>query len=172
MEGTEGPIPVDINNKFSKLLENKEYEFKLDNDIYLLKMELYSNGLISLNIRQINNLFFYYYYKEYSYDNLINLLFLAKEQYDNILKIYKFCDKAIFKNRVKLIKTNEKQMTLLLKNIIEFEEIDCKLDLNEMEITNEEMIKILFNEIREIKIKDIKGISNNNYNKVEKIMKN
>ena len=165
MEGTEAPIPVDINNKFNKLLENKEYEFKLDNDIYLLKMELYSNGLISLNIRQINNLFFYYYYKEYSYDNLINLLFLAKEQYDNILKIYKFCDKAISKNRVKLIKTNEKQMTLLLKNIIEFEEIDCKLDLNEMEITNEEMLKILFNEIREIKIK---GISNNNYNKEEK----
>ena len=57
-------------------------------------------------------------------------------------------------------------MILLLKNIIEFEEIDCKLDLNQIEIKNEEMIKILFNEIKKIKIK-IKGISNNNDNKEE-----
>ena len=55
-------------------------------------------------------------------------------------------------------------MILLLKNIIEFEEIDCKLDLNQMEIKNEEMIKLLFNEIKKIKIK---GISNNNDNKEE-----
>ena len=43
--------------------------------------------------------------------------------------------------------------------------MDCKLNLNEMTITNEEMIKILFNEIREIKIKNI---SNNKDNKEEK----
>ena len=165
MEEIEAPTPIDINNKENYLLESKEYELKLDNDIYLLKMELKLNDIISLKIRQINDLSFYYYSKDYKYDNLAKLLLLNKDYYDNISKIYKFFDKAISKKKVKLIKTKEKQIILLLKNIIEFEEVDCKLNLNEMTITNEEMIKILFNEIREIKIKNI---SNNKDNKEEK----
>ena len=164
MKEIETPTPIDINNKPS-LLESKEYELKLDNDTYLLKMELNLNEQINLNLRKVNNLSFYCYSKEYKYDSLLKLLLLNKDYYDNISKIYNFFDKAISKKKVKLIKEKEKQMILLLKNVIEFEEIDCKLDLKETKITNEEMIKILFNEIREIKIK---GIQNNNDNKEEK----
>ena len=96
----EAPSPININNKKYNILESKEYELKLDNDIYLLKMELKLNDIISLNIRKINDLSFYYYSKEYKYDNLTNLLLLNKDYYDNITKIYKFCYKAISKKKL------------------------------------------------------------------------
>ena len=111
----EAPSPININNKKYNILESKEYELKLDNDIYLLKMELKLNDIISLKIRQINDLSFYYYSKEYKYDNLIKLLLLNKDYYDNISKIFNFFDKAFSIKKVKLIKTKEKQMILLLK---------------------------------------------------------
>ena len=160
MDAAETPIPLE-SNKFNDILESKEYELKLDNDIYLLKMELHSNDLIIFNLRQMNNLSFNCYYEKYEYDNLLNLLLLNHEFYDNISKIYKFCDKTITKNKVKLIKIKEKKIVIILKNIVDLEEVECKLNLIEIKMTNEEMIKILFNEIKEIKLK---GIPNNNTN--------
>ena len=80
-------------------------------------MELLSNDLITLNVRQINNISFYYFYKEYKYDQLLILLILNNEYHNNISKIYQFCDIAITKNKVKLIKEKEK-MILLLNNDI------------------------------------------------------
>ena len=141
MGGKESPKPKISNTILNSLLESREYELKLDNDIYLLKMELYSNDLITLNIRQINNLSFYYYI-EYNYDKLLILLLLTNEYYNNISKIYKFCDKVISENKIKLVKNKEK-MTLTLKNIIDSQEMECKLVLNKMEITNEERLKII-----------------------------
>ena len=47
-------------------------------------------------------------------------------------------------------------LVLTLKKIMDFDEIDSSFDLIEKQITNEEMPKILFNEIREMKL------SNNN----------
>ena len=79
---TSKPILSDLTLNGS--LESKEYELKLDNDIYLLKMELHSNNLISLSVRQTNNLSLYYYYKEFKYESLTNLLLLNYEYYDNI----------------------------------------------------------------------------------------
>ena len=111
-------------------LESKEYELKLGTDAYLLKMECHSSDLIIFNSIQINKLSNCYYFKEYNYDKLLNLLFLNKSFYNNISKIYEFCDIAFSKNKVNLIKDNKK-IILSLKNIINFEEIECKLDLFE-----------------------------------------
>ena len=135
-------------------LEVKEYELKLGADTYLLKMENHSNDLITFNVIQINKLSNYHYFKEYNYDKLLNLLFLNKSFYNNISKIYQFCDIAISKNKINLIKDNEK-IILSLKNIVNFEEIECKLDLFEKKISNEEMINKIINLINEIKLKGI-----------------
>ena len=104
MDAPETPMPnenYDKSSNLKELLESKEYELMLDKDFYLLKMELYSNNLINLNIRQINNLSFYYYYKEYKYDKLLKILLLNSKYYDKISKIYEFLDNAIRNKYVK-----------------------------------------------------------------------
>ena len=168
MEEKEAPKPInnDIRtssqSKNCEVVENKEYELNLDKDTYLLKMDLYSNQKISFTIRQTNNISFYYFYKEYSYEELIKNLFLPVQQYDNIKKVFSFYDTAIIKNKVTLIQEKEKKnMILLLKIALFFEDIEAKLFLNEIKLTNEEMLKILFDEIRQIKIK---GLPTNNKN--------
>ena len=125
-------------------------------------MECHSNNVITLKLQQTNKLSYYYYFKEYNYDKLLNLLFLNKSFYNNIPKIYQFCDIAISKNKVNLIKYNENKILLSLKNIINFEEIECKLDLIKKKITNEEMINKLIhaiNAINDIKEEKINGIN-------------
>ena len=167
MEISETPIPVDINQNINDLLESKEYELILDKDTYFLKMELYSNNLITLYIRQINNLTFNSYFIEYKYDKLLDLLLLNKKSYDNISKIYNLFDKAFTMKSIKLFKKKEKKIILLFKYIIDFKEMECMLCLNEMKISNEEMIKILFNEIREIKLKGNNNRINNDNNNLK-----
>ena len=55
-------------------------------------------------------------------------------------------------------------MILLIINIIDYEEIECKLELNEMKITNEEIQKKLFNKINEKELNGNLNINNNNKN--------
>ena len=63
------------------------------------------------------------------------------------------------KNKFKLrLNENSKKMELYLKRVLDFNEIECFLYLEEQKISNEEMLKILFDEIKDIKTK---GISNN-----------
>ena len=150
MEEKEAPKPINNDictssqSKNCEVVENKEYELNLDKDTYLLKMDLYSNQKISFTIRQTNNILFYYFYKEYSYKELIKNLFLPAQQYDNIKKVFSFYDTAIIKNKVTLIQEKEKKnMILLLKITLFFEDIEAKLFLNEIKLTNEEMLKIL-----------------------------
>ena len=157
-------------------LESKEYELKLGSNTYLLKMECHSNNVITLNLQQTNKLSYYYFFKEYNYDKLLNLLFLNKPFYNNISKIYQFCDIAISKNKVNLIKDNENKIILSFKNIVNFEEIECKLDLIQKKITNEEMINKLINainttnDIKDVKVKGIncgENVSNKKYEELE-----
>ena len=168
MEAPETPILVDRHIKMHEILESKEYELSIDNDAFILKMELLSNNLISFKINELKNLSSNYYYQEYKYDMLINILLLNNEFYGNISKIYKFCDKAFTKNKVKLIKDKENKIVLFFKNIVDYEEIECKLDIFEIKLTNEEMLKTLFNEIKEIKLKGISNNDINNNNKKER----
>lgn len=84
----------------SEPLETKEYELNLNKDTYLLKMQLNQHEKISFKIRQTNNLSFYYYYKEFGYEDLRKALSLPVEHYDNISKVFKFYDTAVLKNKV------------------------------------------------------------------------
>ena len=51
-------------------------------------------------------------------------------------------------------------MILYLKRVLDFDEIECNLCLEEQKITNEERLKILFDEIKDIKMKGISDTSN------------
>ena len=172
MEANAAPKPINptenIQEKEKDSIPGKEYELNLEKDTYLLKIDIISKERISFNIRQINNISYYYFYQEYDYQTLIKELVLPAQHYDNIEKIYKFYDTSIEKKKVVLNYDKEKkEMILLLKINIMFDEIESKLYLKENQLTNEEMIKILFNEIRDIKTKKLlplNPINNENNN--------
>ena len=152
-----------------QLKETKEYELNFNKDTFLLTIELLSNEKISFKIRQINNISFIYFYKEYSFNDLNKYLLLPIQHYDDISKIFKFYDTAVLKNKVTLLQDKDKKsMVLLLKITLFFDDIESKLYLDEIQLTNEQMLKILFNEIREIKTKGLpKGNNGNNNNTKE-----
>ena len=172
MEANAAPKPINptenVQEKEKDSIPGKEYELNLEKDTYLLKIDIISKERISFNIRQINNISYYYFYQEYDYQTLIKELVLPAQHYDNIEKIYKFYDTSIEKKKVLLNYDKEKkEMILLLKINIMFDEIESKLYLKENQLTNEEMIKILFNEIRDIKTKKLlplNPINNENNN--------
>ena len=142
--------------KSSQINISKEYELNLDKDTYSLKIEIISKEKMSFYLRQINNISYTYYYNEYNYETLVKELVLPAQHYDNIEKIYKFYDTAIEKKKVVLNYDKEKNlMILLLKITVFFDDIESKLYLDSNQLTNEEMIKILFNEIRDIKSKKL-----------------
>ena len=152
----EAPNAIDSKINTPKInkapLCSKEYELNLGQDTYLLKMEVITEDKMSFNLRQVNNISFAYFYQEYDYDTLVKELLIPGQHYNNIEKVYKFYDTAIEKQKVILSYDKDKNaMILLLKITISFDDIESKLYLKEYQLTNEEMIKILFNEIREIK---------------------
>ena len=136
-------------------LENMQNNYQLDfnNDTYLLTIKTISSEKILFNLRQINNISFYYYEKIYEYEEITKILLLEKNYYDNINKIFKFLDTAIKRNIVSLTQDKLKKIMILsLKKVMDFDEVECCLNLIENKITNEEMITILFNEIKQMKL--------------------
>ena len=178
MELNDAPKPIHPANSLPKddneLISIKEYKLNLNDDTYLLKMEIISKQKIGFNIRQINNISYQYYYEEFDYETLIKKLTLPAQHYDNIDKIFKFYDTGINKKKIVLTyDKDKKEMVLVLKIIIMFDEIESKLCLKENLLTSEEMIKILFNEIRDIKAKNLLqlnpvNVENNNKENINK----
>ena len=156
----EAPKPFTPGNELNEI---KEYELKINNDTFKLTLEYSSEERIFMQIRQTNNLSFYLYKNDYNYEEITKSLSLLKDHYDDISKVIKFIDTAMTKNKFKLrLNEKTKKMELYLKRVLDFDEIECFLYLEEQKITNEEMLKILFDEIKEIKTKGIPHNLNKN----------
>ena len=167
MENFEAVKPItmesDLNTKESEIEETKEYELNLDKDIYKLEMESYKDQKMIFKIRQSNNISFCYYHNTFEYNYLIKEFILPAQHYENITKLYKFFDSAFSKNKFILSQDKDKkELILSIKLTVGFDEIESKLHLKETKFTNEEMIIILFKEIKEIKIKGIPNTNNEN----------
>lgn len=134
-----------------KEIENsKEYELKLNKDIYLLNMSKDSD-IIHFNVKQINELSYYNYENEYKYDELIKKLLLQKEDYDNINTIFYFLDVSFSKGNAFLTNNNKNKKQNLILVIKDNNDKEYLFELKQVKIKNEDAIKILFNEINEIK---------------------
>ena len=93
---------------------------------------------IYFKLKKIDSLI--YYNKKYSYKKIIKLLLLQKEFYDNINKVFNFYDKAIEKGIINIIEDKSKNiMKLVLRKTLDFDEIDCILELKEDLIEKKEM---------------------------------
>ena len=120
----ETPELILTEEKKPELIESKTYELKLDNEIYFLNFKIISEEkmLFQAKNKTISLLSFE---KEFTYEELIKNLFLQEQYYNNIHKIYKFYDISLTKNKISLLyDKNEKQLKLLLKKHIDYDNIN------------------------------------------------
>ena len=148
------PIPVaNVDNVNVNTIETKEYKLNLDKDIYSLKIETFTNGNINFTVRHKNTIPTSYFTKTYVFEDILQKLYLFKEHHDNITKILKYIDTSISQQKMNLIKENNK-LKLSLKKIIDYDEINCILDLDEIKVNNDDLLKIMIDEIKELQSKE------------------
>ena len=116
----------------------REYEMKIDDN--KLRIEINNDEIIFILMIGIPE---YKYIKKYKYNEIIDELNLL--QYKNIGHLYEYLIKSEYK-----IIDEEKKIIINNKN---------EIKLNEKILTNEEMIKLLISEIKEIKEKNNKRIN-------------
>ena len=166
MEAAETPTPLEILIGRGNLIESKKYELKLREDTYSLLIERFEN-LISFKIRQINNICLYQYFREYKYEDILNLLSLIKNQYEDLSKIFIYFDKMINKQKVFLDYNNQnKLMILKVKRTVDIEEFECNIELEETKLENDEINKLLIDEIKILKMNNNKQIEENKYKEI------
>ena len=155
--------------KENKQIEIKEYEMNIEQDTYKLKITIYTEQTINFNIRQTNIISAHYYEKEHTYGEIINILILMKNHYDDITKILNFIDKAIARKDITLNKEQVNQekskLILLIKRKVDYEEMKSQIELVEKDFQMEEMLTITIDEINKIK----KNHTNNNENNKKQI---
>ena len=163
MDSPESITPAPIILKQEPDMEERNYELTLDNDTFLLTMIALPDEEINFKVRQVNNISFFFFENTFGYEKIAKILLLEKNYYDNINKVFKFYDTAVKKYKVTLSWGKEKKiMKLTLKKMMDFDEVECNLELFQKTITNEAMIKILFNEIKEMKLNNNNNLMNNN----------
>ena len=166
MEAAETPTPLEIVIGRGNLIESKKYELKLREDTYSLLIERFEN-LISFKIRQINNICLYQYFREYKYEDILNLLSLIKNQYGDLSKIFIYFDKMINKQKVFLDYNNQnKLMILKVKRTVDIEEFECNIELEETKLENDEINKLLIEEIKILKMNNNKQKEENKFKEI------
>ena len=170
MENIEAPVPYETPGFLLKLLESKKYELKYKDDIYSLLVERYSDENIYFKLRKSNNLSMYHYMKKYNYDEITKHFLLHKEYYQDLSKVLQFFDVAFSKNKIKLEFNKDKSIIeLIVKKILDYDEIECKLELIQKKIERDEMFSILIDEINEMKNK--KEVNKDNNNIINELIK-
>ena len=130
-----------INPEYEEI-KNK-YEIKINDNI--LRIEINNNKIIFILIIGIS---YYKYIKEYKYEEIIKELEILN--YNDIKEVYEYLIKSEYE-----IKKEEKAI-IINKN--------TKIKLEEKIIKSEEMIRILINEVNEVK-------KNNNNEKINVLIK-
>ena len=156
MEGPAILEPVADSQKKSVQDESayvRKYKLCLNNSIYSLAIENLSKENILFKLRQINNISYTCYLKNYSLDNLIKELNLPGQIYNQITKIFELFDLLISNNKIKIDFYN-RNMNLCLKLNENSCEKEYTISLIKDQMDLKEMVEVLIEEINEIKNKD------------------
>ena len=152
MEALEAPTPFQNTKNQYKLLLSKKYQLKYEKDEYNLLIEIYTDDNIYFNLRKSNNLSLYSYMNNYNYNDITSKFLLHKDHYKDLTKVFHFFDLALINNKIKLELDQVKNIMLLkLNKILDFDEIECKIELNKNKMTKDDIINLLIDEINEIK---------------------
>ena len=127
-------VEVEINQEENRNIK-KEYELDTNNNKYKLIIQLKSEELIIFELLLISQISYYNYIRKYNYKDIITLLNLNTNVYNNIQNVYNYLininDYKIIddNNNSKIIKINNNYEIILYKN------------------KNDNIIDILINEI-------------------------
>lgn len=135
-----------------RLTESKSYELNCNKEIYSLLIELYSDDNIYFKLRKSKDISLHYYMNKCTYEEITKLFLLQKEHYTNLTKVFHFFDMALAKKKINL-EYNQKMNLMLLKlnKTLDFDAIECKLELKENKIAQDEMYNVLIEEINDLK---------------------
>ena len=136
--------PKRIIEERGNIIESKEYEIEMNEQKYILILEKYKD-IINFRLRKKEKMILIEYNKEYEYEEMIKELLLDKEYYNEIDKIYNLYDDLMEKGKVSLMKI-EGIMKLIIKKENNNEEIELKENI----INNNEMIRMIYEEMREM----------------------
>ena len=159
----EGPAPLNPINeeteKYDKIKEKKEYSIQINNISY--KFIIYIDHIhIYFLIKEINNIVFYIYENKYDIDQIIKILKLNVNFYDNLHKIINLLDQVYLRNKIKLeYIINKDTFNINIKLPIDYQEYDSYLILDKKELDNNEKFDIIIKELCSLqkdKIKDNK----------------
>ena len=139
-------------SKHRQTIHTKEYNFQINNENYKLTIDIYSNENIRFFIKQTDRIVIEYYEQEFTYDEITKELKLLKDHNNNIKKVFNFYNIAIEKNKVTLVEQKEsKQLILKMQRELDFDIIQTNIELKAKKINNDEMIKILSDELNKLK---------------------
>ena len=159
----EGPAPLNPINeeteKYDKIKEKKEYSIQINNISY--KFIIYIDHIhIYFLIKEINNIVFYIYENKYDIDQIIKILKLNVNFYDNLHKIINLLDQVYLRNKIKLeYIINKDTFKINIKLPIDYQEYDSYLILDKKELDNNDKFDIIIKELCSLqkdKIKDNK----------------
>ena len=135
-------------------IDTKTYEIKSNKKSYLLTIKLNSKDNITFQLRQTFNFPSIIFIKEFSYEELLKQLSLSKEDYNSTSKIFKYYDSVLSKSNINLVE-EKKLMNVILKRKVDSKEVEDCLSLEEQKVSNEDKINMLFNDISELRLKNI-----------------
>ena len=143
MENIEAPEPYETPSYFVKLIESKKYELKYEDDPYTLLVERYSDENIYFKLRKSNNLSLFHFMNKCDYNDITKRFLLQKEYYEDMSKVFQFFDLALTKNKIKLEFNKIKNtMELKLNKVLDFDEVECKLELNQKKLEKDKIFII------------------------------
>ena len=170
MEAQNKPKFDNIDEMSKNIIQTKEYDYQINADTYVLKITAYSDQTIHFYLKQTNKMSIYYYEKIFTYEQIINTLKVLKELYNDITKVFGFYDMAITKKIVILKEiTNKKQMILNMQKEIDFIIVQCNIEMDIKQISNEDMIIIMAEEINKLKNIQTNNVTNQNKKNEERM---
>ena len=144
-------------NKFLNFFEKdnknqiKEYILKINNVEYKLKIS-YDINNIFFKIERKNELSLYNYENIYNYNDMVSILKLPPEIYNESNKVANVLDKA-YENKKLILKFDEDNINIILivKLSIGFQEIDCPLQIRKKYYDLNEKFNIILGELQSLK---------------------
>ena len=163
--------------KKEELNNINQYDLKINNDLYKLKIDISSKGKIIFELRQLNYISFDYYSSTFKYEDILNQLNLDKTKYDNINKILELFDLSIKNKNFKITKKDNNNERIFIN--LEIKEKGYIIYLDKTKISEKAMLNILIEEINEIKNKqnlnndkfELNKINNENIDNIDDIKK-
>ena len=142
------PTPFIPEKPKVKLIDSKNYELNIREVYYSLLIELYSDQKVCFKIKELNNLSLYHYFKEFKYDDILNILLLHKNQYEDVSKIFHFIDKVITNKKVNLeYNKDNNTMKLKIKRVSDFDEFESEIILSGIKLSYDELFGLILEEI-------------------------